>query len=80
MVAFLGLGIAEIIILGVIGLVVVIAPVAVLVVVLGATRKSQASNANEVAQLRAEIVRLNDEIDRLKSGQKPSEHFAEPKK
>lgn len=66
MFAIFGLGMPEIIILAVIGVVIVAVPVAILFVVLGTSRRSADGGPSEVTQLRAEVARLRDENDRLR--------------
>ena len=64
-----GFGYAEIIIVAVISLLCIGVPVVAFVLILLLGRKSEsARNANGVAELRAEVARLREEIERLKKG------------
>ena len=69
MLAIFGLGIAEIIVLLVIGLVLVGVPIA-LVMALSATKRSAPTlhRDDEIAELRHEIDRLRSEVERLRKG------------
>jgi hypothetical protein len=65
MFAFFGLGPQEIVILLLIGLL----PVIAVVVALSLTRRSESTyNADAVVELRAELARLREEVDRRKDG------------
>ena len=64
MFAFFGLGMAEILILGLTGLVIIIVPLAI---ALSVSRQSRGATApNEVALLRAEVERLREEVEHLR--------------
>jgi hypothetical protein len=64
-----GLGMPEIIILLLIGLMLVGGPIIAIVVVLALTRRSQGTvKPDAVAELRAEVERLREEVERLKKG------------
>jgi cell division protein FtsB len=69
MFAIFGLGLQEIVILLVIGLLFVGGPILAVVVALSLTRRSdRAGNPDAVAELRAEVERLREEVERLKRG------------
>jgi cell division protein FtsB len=69
MFAFFGLGMQEIIILLVIGLMLVGGPILAVVVVLSLARRSEGTGKPDaVAELRAEVERLREEVERLKKG------------
>jgi cell division protein FtsB len=64
-----GLGMQEIVILLVIGLLLVAGPILAVVVVLSLVRRSEPTgNRDAVAELRAEVHRLREEVERLKKG------------
>jgi uncharacterized small protein (DUF1192 family) len=67
MFAFFGLGIMEIIVLGVLAIGALLVPLLVVATIWAASRKSSEGNASdEVTELRAEVKRLRAEIERLK--------------
>lgn len=68
MFAFFGLGIAELIVLAIIGILIA----AVTMFVIRASSRPSASTAqeNELMELRAEVKRLRDEVARLREGNK----------
>jgi hypothetical protein len=69
MFAFLGLGMHEVIILLVIGLMLVAGPIVAVLVVLSLARRSEGTGKPDaVAELRAEVGRLREEVERLKKG------------
>ena len=64
-----GLGMQEIVILLVIGLLLVAGPILAVVVVLSLVRRSERTgNPEAVAELRTEVERLREEVERLKKG------------
>jgi hypothetical protein len=64
-----GLGMQEIIILLVIGLMLVGGPILAIFIVLSFARKSDGTGKiDSVADLRAEVQRLREEVERLKKG------------
>ena len=66
---FFGLGMMEILILGIIGLIVIVAPAIVLIAVSAGSRpKPDLGTADEVMELRAEVKRLREEVAHLKEG------------
>jgi hypothetical protein len=69
MFAFFGLGMQEIIILLVIGLMLVGGPILAVVVVLSLARRSEGTGKPDaVGELRAEVQRLREEVESLKKG------------
>jgi HAMP domain-containing protein len=71
MFAFFGLGIMEIMVLAIIGLIVVVGPIiAIVAISAGSRAKPNTSAADEIMELRAEVKRLREELARLKAGGK----------
>ena len=69
MFAIFGLGIGEITVLGIIAVLMLGVPLAIVFIAMSASRRGQESaNLSEVAQLREEVQRLREEIERLKKG------------
>jgi hypothetical protein len=63
------LGMQEMVILLLIGLMMIGGPILVVVIVLSLARKSEgAGKPDAVAELRAEVERLSGEVERLKKG------------
>lgn len=69
MFAVFGLGISEIIVLAIVGLLIFGVPILAILIALAASKQSKrAAPVNEVALLRAEVQQLREEVDRLKQG------------
>lgn len=66
MFAFFGLGIAEIIVIGIIGALIFIVPIIVVAMAMtGARRTHAGGDRDELSALRAEVKRLRAEVERL---------------
>ena len=66
MFAFFGLGFAEIIVIGIIGVILVVVPVMVIVSVFASSRRTDGyADSNEMRDLRDEVRRLRAEVERL---------------
>ena len=74
MFAFFGLGVPELLILGIVGTMLLLGLAVILIVAKSSSQKpNAAAPVNEIAELRAEVRRLREEIERLKKGPEKKE-------